>query len=137
MASSYSGIGRVGRFRVDSKRAHARGFSYCYPSHPLLIEDDWPNRDVDADKCEITIYALEGTPDKIDDMNSYGSSMTHSFYGHIVEVDCFRGYLVKDKFPSRNKAVEFAKSIIEPVSYDDLISKGFELLPKGTKVNQR
>ena len=126
--SSYSGIGRVGRFRVDRKRAHARRFSYCYPSHPLLIEDDWPNRDVDADKCKITIYAFEGTPDKIDDMDSYGSSMTHSFYGHIVEVDCFRGYLVKDKFPSRNKAVEFAKSIKEPVSYDDLISKGFELL---------
>ncbi len=50
--------------------------------------------------------------------------MTHSFYGHIVEVevDCFRGYLVKDKLPSRNEALEFAKSIKEPVSYDDLIN---------------
>ena len=128
--SSYSRIGRVGgrfRFRFDSKRAHARRFSYCYPSHPLLIEDDWPNRDAsDADKCKITIYAFEGTPDKIDDMDSYGSSMTHSFYGHIVEVDCFRGYLVKDKLPSRNEAEEFAKSIKEPVSYDDLINKGFK-----------
>lgn len=52
--------------------------------------------------------------------------MTRSFYGHIVEVevDCFP--VVKDKFPSRNEAVEFAKSIEEPVSYADLIREGFQ-----------
>lgn len=129
--SSYSRTGCVGnrfRFRVDRERAHAQGFSYCYPSHhPLQIADGWPN--TDADECKITIYAHEGTPDQIDDMDSYGSSMTHSFYGHIVEVevDCFR--VVRDKFPSRNKAVEFAKSIEEPVSYDDLINSGFSESP--------
>ena len=52
--------------------------------------------------------------------------MTHQFYGHIVEVDCFGGYLVKDQFPSRDEAVKFAKSIEEPVSYNDLIGRGFE-----------
>ena len=129
MASSYSGIRGVGdRFRVDRvhrKRAQARRFSYCYPSRPLPIKNDWPNRDASDAQCKITIYAFEGTPNNIDDMDACGNRMTHQFYGHIVEVDCFGGYLVKDQFPSRDEAVKFAKSIREPVSYDDLISNGF------------
>lgn len=122
--SSYSRIGRRvdNRFRkarffdseVNRKRAQARRFSYCYPSRPLRIEDDWPNGDAsDADKCKITIYGFKDPPDD-----------------HIVEVDCFsgRGYLVK-KFPSHNEAREFAEAIQEPVSYDDLINRGFSESP--------
>ncbi len=145
--SSYSRSGRDGnrfrrvRFRFDSevnrKRAQARRFSYCYPSRPLPIKDDWPNRDASDTRCKITIYAFEGTPDEIDDINAYGNTMTHQFYGHIVEVevDCwsrfsFRSdvYFVKDKFPSRNEAVEFADAIPEPISYEYLKDKdnGFQ-----------
>ena len=104
-------------FTLDRKRAQARRFSYCYTSRPLPIKDDWPNRDDLADKCKITIYGFEGPPED-----------------HIVEVEVdyrsrfskfSHSYLVK-KFPSCDEAVKFAKSIREPVSYDDLIGMGFE-----------
>ena len=134
MASSYSRRNRS-RFTFDQKRAQVRRLCYCALSHPLPIEDDWHKYAPDADKCKITIYAFEGTPNNIADMDAYGNTMTHQFYGHIVEVevDCwsrFRHdtqiYLVKDQFPSRDEAREFADAIPEPVSYEYLKDNGFQ-----------
>ncbi len=52
--------------------------------------------------------------------------MTRSFYGHIVEVEVDCSRVVRDKFPSRNEAVEFADAIPEPVSYQYLMDNDFQ-----------
>lgn len=122
MGNYYFGRRRPDRFRKSS---------YLEP-HPLAaIADDWPNRDALDAECKIIIYAFEGTPENIDDMDAYVRNRTDSRYGHIVEitVEGLHGYLVKDQFSSRQEAVEFARDIQEPVGYDDLIDMGFQFNP--------
>ena len=133
--SEYSRENRP-RFTDYPERAQVRRLQYCELSHPLRIADDWCKRDASNTRCrcKITISAFEGTPDEIDDMDAYGNTMTHQFYGHIVEVevDCwsrfiprFHRYLV-GQFPSRDEAREFADAIPEPVSYDYLEDNAFQ-----------
>ncbi len=114
--SSYSRRNRC-RFTFDQKKAQVRRLRYCALSHPLPIDDDWPNRDALADKCKITIYGFKDPPkDHIVEVEVDRRSRFSPFHIHR--------YLVK-KFPSRNEALEFAESIQEPVSYNDLIDNGF------------
>ena len=58
------------RFTDDPERAQVRRLNYCELSHPLRIADDWRNRDASDTRCKITIYAFEGTPNNIDDMDA-------------------------------------------------------------------
>ncbi len=117
--SSYSRRNRR-RFTFDQKKAQVRRLRYCALSHPLPIDDDWPNRDALADKCKITIYGFKDPPED-----------------HIVEVEVevdrrlrfspfhIHNYLVK-KFTSRKEAKECAEAIQKPVSYTELRRQNFE-----------